>query len=82
MEMQTAANFVTTDERSRVVLPGHSNRRFIMEDLPGGVIVLHPAVLMTEAQLEYVSTPELRKLLTKASASKTVLRPRRQRRTN
>ena len=73
-------NVIETDARSRAVLPGHSNKRFIMEELPGGLILLHPAVLMSEAQLEYVSSPELRDLLTRAAASKRVPRPRRQHR--
>lgn len=80
MEKESAVNVIETDARSRAVLPGHSNKRFIMDELPGGLILLQPAVVMSEAQLEYVSNPELRDLLTRAAASKTVARPRRQRR--
>ncbi|MBC7462717.1 MAG: hypothetical protein H7227_00450 [Actinobacteria bacterium] len=80
METETATSIVETDARSRVVLPGHSNRRYIMEDLPDGAILLQPAVVVSEAQLEYLSTPELRDLLSRAATSKTVARPRRQRR--
>jgi hypothetical protein len=80
MENESAVNVIETDARSRAVLPGHSNSRFIMEELPGGLILLQPAVVMSEAQLEYISTPELRDLLTRAAASKTVRRPRRQHR--
>ena len=80
MEDQLAINIIETDARSRAVLPGHSNSRFIMDELPGGLILLQPAVVMSEAQLEYVSSPELRELLTRAAASKTIRRPRRQRR--
>jgi hypothetical protein len=69
---------VETDERSRVVLPGHSNARFIMRELPGGSILLEPAVIMSAAQAEYLSNPELRELLTRAANSKTVSRPRRE----
>lgn len=78
--MRTESEMITieTDERSRVVLPGYSNSRFIMEELPGGAILLQPAVIMSAAQLEYLATPELRELLTRAAASKTVRRPRRQ----
>ena len=78
MEMKFETITVETDERSRVVLPGHSNSRFIMEELPGGAILLQPAVIVSTAQLEYLTTPELRELLTSAAASKTVRRPRRQ----
>ena len=80
MEKESAVKLIETDARSRAVLPGHSNRRFIMDELPGGLILLQPAVVISEAQLEYVSSPELRDLLTRAAASKTVRRPRRQRR--
>ena len=61
-----------------MVLPGHNNRRFIMEDLPGEAILLQPAVIISTAQLEYLTTPELRALFTSAAASKTVRGPRRQ----
>lgn len=80
METESAAQVIETDARSRAVLPGHSNQRFIMDELPGGLILLQPAVVMSEAQLEYVSSPELRDLLTRAAASKTVHRPRRKKR--
>ena len=69
---------VETDDRSRVVLPGHSNTRFIMRELIGGSILLEPAVIMSAAQAEYLSNSELRELLTRASSSKTVRRARRQ----
>lgn len=69
---------VETDDRSRVVLPGYSKVRFIMKKLPGGSILLEPAVIMSYAQAEYLTTPELRELLTSAAVSKTVNRPRRQ----
>ncbi|HUW77979.1 MAG TPA: hypothetical protein VMV52_04435 [Candidatus Nanopelagicaceae bacterium] len=69
---------VETDERSRVVLPGHRNSRFIMEELPGGAILLEPAVVMSTAQLEYLTTPALSQLLSTAAASKTVSGSRRQ----
>ena len=69
---------IETDARSRVVLPGFSKVRFIMKKLPGGSILLEPAVVMSAAQLEYLATPELRELLSRAAASKSVRRPRRQ----
>ena len=78
MEPKFETITVETDERSRVVLPGFRNSRFIMEKLPGGAILLQPAVIISTAQLEYLSTPELRELLTNAAASKTVHRSRRE----
>ena len=80
MESEPLVSVIETDARSRAVLPGHSNSRYIMEELPGGVILLHPAVVMSEAQLEYVSNPDLSNLLTRAAGSKTVHRSRRPRR--
>lgn len=80
MERESSVTVIETDARSRAVLPGHSNSRYIMDELPGGLILLQPAVVMSEAQLEYVSNPELRNLLTRAAGSKTVRRPRRLRR--
>ncbi len=80
MERESSVTLIETDARSRAVLPGHSNSRYIMDELPGGLILLQPAVVMSEAQLEYVSNPELRDLLTQAAGSKTVGRPRRLRR--
>ena len=58
MESKSETITVETDKRSRVVLPGFRNSRFIMEKLPGGAILLEPAVTISTAQLEYLSTPE------------------------
>ena len=71
---------VETASRSRVVLPGHQSERFIMEELDDGVIRLVPAAVISEAQLEYLTTPELRSLLTEAAHSPSVIRGRRTRR--
>ncbi len=51
-----------------------------MEELEDGVIRLVPAAVISEAQLEYLTTPELRSLLTEAAASQSVVRGRRPRR--
>lgn len=67
---------VETDSRSRVVLPGHSNQRFVVQENADGSLLLQPARVVTEAQLEYNSDPELRALLTRASQSPTVHRRR------
>lgn len=65
---------VETDGRSRVVLPGHANQRFIVQEHEDGSILLQPAVVVTEAQLEYDTNPELRDLLARAVKSPTVRR--------
>ena len=51
---------VETDARSRVVLPGNPNQRFIVEELADGSLLLQPARVITEAQADYDSNPELR----------------------
>lgn len=71
------ARFVETDARSRVVLPGHPNEQFLLEELWDGSIRLEPARVVSEAQLEYDTTPELRELLARAAASGRVERRRR-----
>ncbi|MCW2709577.1 MAG: hypothetical protein JWM22_3419, partial [Frankiales bacterium] len=70
---------VETDGRSRVVLPGHSNQSFVMRENADGSILLEPARVVTDAQHDYDSTPELRELLERATASKTVRRTRSRR---
>jgi hypothetical protein len=73
------SQMVETDGRSRVVLPGHSNQRFLVQENPDGSILLQPARLVTEAQLEYDTDPRLRDLLARAAASATVKREYRHR---
>jgi hypothetical protein len=70
---------VETDSRSRVVLPGHSNERFVLQEQEDGSILLQPAVVVTQAQAEYDADPELRSLLTRAAHSGTVRRTRKRR---
>lgn len=70
-------NLVETDSRSRVVLPGHPHERFLVQENSDGSILLLPARVVTEAQLEYDETPELRDLLARAAASGTVRKSRR-----
>lgn len=68
---------IETDARSRVVLPGHPNQKFVLQENSDGSILLLPARIVTEAQLEYDESPELRNLLARAAASKTVRKARR-----
>ncbi len=70
---------IETDGRSRVVLPGHSNERFVMQENADGSLLLQPARVITDAQFEYDSTPELQDLLTRAAQSPVVRRRRTQR---
>jgi len=70
---------VETDSRSRVVLPGHSNERFVLQEQEDGSILLQPAVVVTQAQAEYDADPELQSLLMRASRSPTIRRARNRR---
>jgi len=70
---------VETDSRSRVVLPGHSNQRFLVQENSDGSILLQPARIVSEAQSEYDNDPELRDLLARAAGSPTVRRNRQRR---
>ena len=73
------AVMVETDARSRVVLPGHSNQRFLLHENADGSLLLQPARVVTEAQHEYDTDPRLQELLAKAAASPTVRRSRARR---
>ncbi|MGH3969450.1 MAG: hypothetical protein ACRDTV_15375 [Mycobacterium sp.] len=70
---------VETDGRSRVVLPGHPSQRFILRENADGSLLLQPALVVSDAQHEYDTTPELRDLLARAAAAPTVRRSRRRR---
>ncbi|MGI8677074.1 MAG: hypothetical protein ACR2LX_00010 [Jatrophihabitans sp.] len=70
---------VETDDRSRVVLPGHPNQRYVVRENADGSLLLQPARVVTEAQQEYDGDAELRELLSRATASPTVRRARQRR---
>ena len=70
---------IETDARSRVVIPGHSNQRFVLRENEDGSILLQPASIVTDAQHEYDSSPELQALLARAAQSSAVQRKRKRR---
>jgi hypothetical protein len=70
---------IETDDRSRAVIPGHPNQKFLVQQNSDGSVLLQPAVVVTEAQREYDTNPELRALLERAAHSPTVRRARRHR---
>ncbi len=70
---------VETDARSRVVLPGHSNERFLVHENEDGSMLLQPAEVVTAAQREYDTNPELRAVLSRAALTQTVRRARSRR---
>ena len=67
---------IETDSRSRAVIPGHSNERFLLHENEDGSLLLQPARVVTEAQLEYDTDPDLQALLARATRSATVRRKR------
>lgn len=71
--------FVRTDAKSRVVLPGHPEEQFLVRENADGSLLLEPARVVSEAQHEYDTNPDVRELLDRALGSPTVMRPRRQR---
>lgn len=68
---------IETDSRSRVVLPGHPDEKFVVQENSDGSILLQPARVVTAAQVEYDETPALQELLARAAGSPTVRRSRR-----
>jgi hypothetical protein len=72
-------SLVETDDRSRLVLPGHRNMQFVMRENDDGSILLEPARVVTEAQYEYDHARDLQEALAQAAESATVFRPRRNR---
>ncbi|MFI5506228.1 hypothetical protein ACIA48_02080 [Mycobacterium sp. NPDC051804] len=68
--------FVETDDRGRITLPGRANSRFLLRNNADGSILLQPAQPFIDAQHEYWVNPELRTLLTAAASSRTVHRTR------
>ena len=78
-DVVTELALVETDDRSRAVLPGRPNQRFVMRENPDGSLLLQPARVVTDAQYEFDSDPELRELLARAAASPTVRRARARR---
>lgn len=73
------STMVETDDRSRVVLPGHPNRQFVVRENADGSLLLQPARVTTDAQHEYDRDPELRELLSRATGSPTLRRTRHRR---
>lgn len=72
---------VDTDAQGCLVLPGNEDRRFRVEDLGDGNLLLHLVRFNNEMQDAYDNDPELRAMLDKAMSSPTVYRDRRSRRT-
>lgn len=68
---------IETDSRSRVVLPGHPEEMFLVQENADGSILLQPARVVTAAQRDYDENPELWALLARAAESPTVRRRRR-----
>ena len=52
------STLIETDARSRAVIPGHANQRFLAQEHEDGSILLQPARVVTDAQVEYDDDPE------------------------
>ena len=76
MDEEPRGVLIETDSRSRAVIPGHSNERFLLHENEDGSLLLQPARVVTEAQLEYDTDPDLQALLARATRSATVRRKR------
>jgi len=74
--MVTELVLIQTDDRSRAVLPGRPNQRFVMHENPDGSLLLRPVRKVADAQHEFDSNPELRELLARGAASPTTRRSR------
>ena len=61
------------------MIPGHANQRFLAQENEDGSILLQPASVVTDEQLEYDGDPELQAVLTRASLSSTMRRARQRR---
>lgn len=70
---------IETDARSRATITGHPDERFIVQENADGSLLLQPATLVTEAQRQYDSDPELQQLLARATQAPTVRRTRARR---
>lgn len=68
---------IETDSRSRAVIRGHPDQRFLGQENSDGSLLLIPAVVMSEAQYEYNSSSELQELLQRAMSSPSVKRSRK-----
>lgn len=65
---------IETDSQGGAVLPGHPNQWFLVQEHEDGSILLQPAVVVSKAQLEHDTNPELRELLARAGKSPNVKR--------
>ena len=77
----TESLIIETDSRSRVVIPGHPSERFLLRENGDGSLLLEPVRVLSVAQAEYDSDPELRDLIARATAAPTVRRTRHRRET-
>jgi hypothetical protein len=76
MSMQ-ASSLATLDSRKRINLASIATREnYLVTREPSGRIILDPAVVLTESELEVLNDPEIRASMEKARKT-TERRPRR-----
>jgi hypothetical protein len=68
---------IETDDRGRMVLPGHPHQKFLVQENSDGSVLLLPVRVVSEAQAEFDQSPALRELLARAARSTTARRSRK-----
>lgn len=72
---------VEADSRSRLTIPGAAHRRFLLSEEADGTVILRPAVVMTEAERQFLSNTALQAAIAFARQNPGVRSPRPKRRT-
>ncbi len=75
------STMIELDGRSRVTLPGKAGRRYLIHEEADGVLVLEPAVVISEAERRYLADPALQASVKYARKHPEEARPRPKRRT-
>ena len=76
VQEEQMARHARTDSRGRLILTGHPDEDWLIEELADGAFRIEPAKVVSAAQFEYDNTPELQELLSRAAASPSVGRRR------
>jgi len=67
-QAEVVDSVVETDRQSRLVLSGHSSQRYLKTESPDGVIVLEPAVVVSELEWRFVRNEALQRTIAEAKA--------------
>jgi hypothetical protein len=75
------STMIELDGRSRVTLPGKAGRRYLVHEEADGVLVLEPAVVISEAERRYLADPAVQASVQYAREHPEEARPRAKRTT-